>query len=34
MKADNVGNEVMIVMMFNQMMVNLGSDVDNLDFSH
>ncbi len=34
MKADNVGNEVMIVMVFNQMMVNLGSDVDSLDFSH
>ncbi len=34
MKADNVGNKVMIIMMFNQMMVNLGLDVDNSDFIH
>ncbi len=34
MKADNVVTAVTIVMVFNQMMVNPGQNVDNPDISH
>ncbi len=34
MKVGNVDNEVTIVIVFNQMMVNSGLNVDSPDISH
>ncbi len=34
MEADNVANAVTIVVVFNQMMINPGQNVDNTDISH